>query len=89
METMKSQGPFCQSCSMPMTKKEDFGTNADSNQNEEYCTYCFQHGNFVPPNSTMEQVIEKSVEAMRQMKMPETLIEQTKLIIPTLKRWNN
>ncbi len=89
METMKPQGPFCQSCSMPMTKKEDFGTNADGSQNEEYCTYCFQHGNFVPANSTMEQVIEKSLEAMRQMKMPETLIEQTKLIIPTLKRWNN
>jgi hypothetical protein len=72
-----------------MTKKEDFGTDADGSQNEEYCTYCFQYGNFVPLDSTMEQVIEKSVEAMRKMKMAETIIEQTKLIIPTLKRWNN
>lgn len=86
---MKSQGSLCQSCSMPMVKEDDFGTNADGSRNKEYCHYCFQNGNFIHPEATMEQVIGKSVEAMRQMKMPETLIEQTKKIIPTLKRWNN
>jgi hypothetical protein len=88
MEIMKPQGTICQSCSMPMEKKEDFGTNADGSQSNEYCTYCFQNGNFAQPGATMEQVIEKSVEAMKQMKMPETLIEQTKKTIPTLKRWH-
>ena len=85
---MKPQGAICQSCSMPMVKKEDFGTNADGSQNTEYCQYCYQHGNFAQLGATMEQVIGKSVEAMRHMKMPETLIEQTKKVIPTLKRWN-
>jgi hypothetical protein len=89
METMKPQGSICQSCSMPMVKKEDFGTNADGSQNNEYCTYCFQNGNFAQPGATMKQVIEKSVEAMKQMKMPETLIEQTRKTIPTLKRWRS
>jgi hypothetical protein len=87
METVKSQALFCQSCSMPMSKKEDFGINADGSQNKEYCYYCYQNGDFIQPNATMQQVIEKSVEAMRQMKMPESLIEQTKKVIPTLKRW--
>ena len=88
METTNPQAPFCQSCSMPMSKKEDFGTNADGSQNKEYCHYCYQNGDFIQPKATMQQVIDKSVEAMRQMKMPETLIEQTKKFIPTLKRWN-
>lgn len=89
MDTTKPQQYFCQSCSMPMVQKTDFGTNADGSINKEYCPYCFQNGKFIQPNATMEQVIEKSINAMRQMKMPESLIEQTKKVIPTLKRWNN
>ncbi|MBU4293030.1 MAG: zinc ribbon domain-containing protein [Actinobacteria bacterium] len=41
MEEINQNTPFCQSCSMPMMKPEDFGTNADGSKNEEYCTYCF------------------------------------------------
>ncbi len=89
MDTTKPQGPFCQSCSMPMTKKEDFGTNADGSQNKEYCHYCYKDGSFMQPGATMQQVIDKSVDAMRQMKMPEAIIEQTKKVIPTLKRWKH
>ena len=86
MNTTQPQGPFCQSCAMPMTKLEDFGTNADSSQNQEYCHYCFQNGKFIEPNITMEQMIEKCAGIMRQMKMPEAQIEQTKTFIPMLKR---
>ncbi len=87
METRTPQGVICQSCSMPMTKKEDFGTEKDGSQSKEYCHYCYQAGKFTDGGATMEQVIEKSAEAMRQMQMPENLIEQTRKYIPTLKRW--
>ncbi len=87
METTTSPQLVCQSCSMPMVQKADFGTNADGSSNKEYCHYCYNNGKFIQPNATMQQVIEKSVSAMRQLKMPETLIEQTKKVIPTLKRW--
>src|ERR1043166_8605064 len=80
-------GPFCQSCSMPMQPPEDFGTNADGSRNTEYCHYCFQNGAFVNPNATMQEVIDISVGAMRNMHMPEPLIEQTRMFIPMLKRW--
>lgn len=89
MPGIQLQEPFCQSCAMPMVKKEDFGTNADGSENQDYCRYCFQNGHFYGQESTMEQVIEKSVAAMRQMKMPESLIEEIRKFIPTLKRWNN
>jgi len=87
MNTTQSQGPFCQSCAMPMVKPEDFGTNADDSQNQEYCQYCFQNGKFTEPNTTMEQMIGKCVGIMRQMKTPEAQIKQTKTFIPMLKRW--
>jgi len=88
MNSTKPQIPFCQSCSMPLEKSIDFGTNADGTLNTEYCHYCYRDGNFIEPNATMQQVITKSVQAMKQRNMPETLIAQTKQIIPTLKRWN-
>lgn len=87
MDTTQSQGQFCQSCAMPMAKPEDFGTNVDGSQNEEYCQYCFQGGKFTAPDMTMDQMIEKCIGIMKQMKMPEARIEQAKTFIPMLKRW--
>ncbi len=31
---------FCQSCGMPLTRKENCGTNADGTVNYDYCQYC-------------------------------------------------
>jgi hypothetical protein len=28
---------FCQSCEMPLTKDENFGTNLDGTKNKDYC----------------------------------------------------
>jgi cytochrome c2 len=89
METMNPQGVICQSCAMPMVRKEDFGTNQNGSQNMEYCRYCYQAGKFNDGGATLNEVIDKSVDAMRKMNMPESLIEQTRKFIPTLKRWKN
>ena len=67
MEQKQPQGPFCQSCGMPMQKDEDFGTNADGSKNEEYCKFCFVNGEFTEPDITMDQMIEKVVGIMVQM----------------------
>ena len=87
MDTTQPQGPFCQSCAMPMVKPEDFGINTDGSQNQEYCHYCFQNGKFTEPEITMEQMTEKCAGIMRQMKIPEAQIEKTKTFIPMLQRW--
>lgn len=52
------QGPFCQSCSMPMTSEEHFGTEADGSQSKDYCTYCYQQGKFTQPEITMEGMVD-------------------------------
>jgi hypothetical protein len=78
---------ICQSCSMPMVKSEDFGTNADGAQNQDYCTYCMQNGNFTW-SGTLDQMIEKLVSMHDQMGVTEE--EARKMAnenLPILKRW--
>ncbi|MCX6808775.1 MAG: zinc ribbon domain-containing protein [Candidatus Berkelbacteria bacterium] len=78
---------ICQSCGMPMMKKEDFGTNADNSQNEEYCTYCFQGGKFTW-EGTMDEMIEKLTLMAGKMGLTED--EARKMAtenLPKLKRW--
>jgi hypothetical protein len=82
-----SKIPFCQSCSMPMAKEEDFGINADGSRNDEFCRFCFHAGTFVDPAITLQQMIDKCASTMRNMAIPDEQIEQTKAFIPLLKRW--
>ena len=87
----KNDQKFCQSCSMPLEKKEQFGTNTDESKNKEYCIYCYKHGKFTDPDITMDQMINKCVGIMVKIKnMP---IEKARSIlgnsIPNLKRWKN
>ncbi|MDY6865455.1 MAG: zinc ribbon domain-containing protein [Halobacteriota archaeon] len=89
MSTEEPNGPFCQSCAMPMQKPEDFGANADGSQNNEYCQYCLKDGKFTEPDISMDQMIEKCAGIMKQMQIPEAKIEQTRQFIPMLKRWQN
>ena len=79
---------ICQSCGMPMEKAEDFGTNSDGSQNDEYCRYCFQNGKFTDEGITMEEKIAKNIKIAQGLGMSEKeakdLAEKT---IPALGRW--
>ena len=35
---------LCQSCSTPLTKLEDFGTEADGSKSMDYCCSCYNDG---------------------------------------------
>ncbi len=86
---MKSQGPLCQSCAMPMDNSDLFGMNTDGTRSTEYCTYCFQNGKFTAPGITMQQMINKCVEIMVQKNIMAE-VDARKLMVgttPNLKRW--
>ena len=51
---------ICQSCAMPLSNDEDFGTNADGSKNGGYCKYCFEGGKF-SGDCTMDEMIETCV----------------------------
>ena len=85
MEEMK----FCQSCAMPLTKSEDFGTNADQSRNEEYCRYCYENGKFTSELS-MEEFLESCIPFSLQAGVyldAETARKEMRKYYPTLKRW--
>lgn len=83
------QGPICQSCAMPLSKPEDFGTNADGNKSEEYCFHCYQKGKFLDEGITLQGKIDKNVKFAVQMGMPEeTARNMAGKILPQLKRWS-
>lgn len=89
MEEIK--GPFCQSCSMPMLKPEDFGTNEKGFKVNDYCNFCYQNGKFTNPDITLEQMIDLSSGCMvKHGHMPEDKAKDlASNFIPTLKRWTN
>ena len=48
----------CQSCAMPLAKSEDHGTEADGKQSEEFCTHCYQGGEYTAPDTNIDQMAE-------------------------------
>ncbi len=74
---------------MPLSRPEDFGTEASGIRSNDYCAYCFQNGAFVGPNTTMEQMRDFCVDKMVELHvMPRE--QASKLmteVMPKLKRW--
>jgi len=79
----------CQSCSMPLLKKEDYGTNADGSPSKEYCRFCFQKGAFTEPGITFDEMVDKVAHVtIAKVAMPEEkALEIAKLELLQLKRW--
>ena len=82
-------GPFCQSCSMPLAKPEDYGTDRSGYRVNDYCHFCYRDGAFIQPGITMEQMIDLCVVIMgRQGIMPaaeaRALLTE---VMPRKKRW--
>ncbi len=78
---------ICQSCSMPIMKDEQIGTNKDGSKNNDYCIYCYENGEF-KDNVSMEEYIEMNVAFASQAGMTEDeMREHCKNVFPTLKRW--
>ena len=58
---------FCQSCGMPMTAPEHFGTEADGTPSNEYCVYCYKDGAFAQTCS-MEEMIQSCAQFHEEFK---------------------
>jgi Putative zinc ribbon domain len=80
----------CQSCGMPLSAEfRNLGTNADGSETWEYCSICFQKGEFTNPTQTLEEMIQSSIENMTN-EVGYSIEKATELansFIPTLKRW--
>jgi hypothetical protein len=66
-----------------------FGTEVDQNETQEYCKFCYQDGVFVQPETTVEAMIQMSIDNMTAEQGIEEshARELANQYIPNLKRW--
>jgi hypothetical protein len=82
------QGPFCQSCGMPLNRDPaGGGTNADGTLSTEYCSHCFHGGKFTEPNISVDEMMTKVEGKLREMHLPGLLARRFAGEIPKLRRW--
>lgn len=79
---------ICQSCGMPLSAAEDFGTDADGGQCRDYCRHCRQEGKFTA-EVELPEFIEMQVKiAVENLGMDEEEARAVaEMTLPELKRW--
>ncbi len=83
----------CQSCGMILMKDSDRGTENDGRRSADYCTFCYQQGEFVQDIS-LEDMVEHNLQDLDSWNQENgmNLTRQEakaalKSFLPTLKRW--
>lgn len=84
----------CQSCGFTLSKDEmKGGTEADGSRSFDYCSVCYINGQFLHPNITQEELLNKVALRLRNMRIPENAIQfltsKINKEMPTYKRWKN
>ena len=78
---------ICQSCGMPLTADDQYGTHADGTVCLDYCKYCYHDGEFVD-QVTMEEYIDMCAQFGAQAGMTnEQMRAHCQQLFPLLKRW--
>ena len=73
---------------MEMVEGSDFGTEADETVSVDYCTHCYQGGEFVDPDLTIEQMSAIAADFIEADDV--TMAEAraiSKALLADLKRW--
>jgi len=72
---------------MPMTD-EHFGTEKDGSKSEDYCSYCYQDGEFTSDISMEEMIAYSAPKAAEATGMSEEAARKMcEDMFPHLKRW--
>ena len=80
---------FCQSCGMPLTSHEAYGTLASGEKSGDFCAHCYQNGTFAW-DCTMDEMIEFCLrfELQRTPLLDKAAARaRMRQQFPTLKRW--
>lgn len=81
---------ICQSCGLPMSEKDDtVGTNFDGTMSTEYCSYCYELGEFTI-DCSLEEMVDLCAPAIANEETglnEEEAREFVKNYLPTLRRW--
>jgi len=72
---------------MPIDNLADRGTEKDGSLSSEYCKYCYQHGELINPEMTLDEMKTLIITQMKKMHLPESIIQNSVDALPNLKRW--
>lgn len=90
MKSIKNPtGPACQSCGLS-NNLDQKGTEKDGTLSDDYCCDCYESGEFIEPEITIKEMIERLVPSTtksRDLTMEEASTYLGTLL-PTLKRWS-
>lgn len=79
---------FCQSCAMPLTQEAQLGTEQDGSRSADYCSYCYQNGQFAGDMSMAEMIDFCVPLTAKNMNRPEAEVRaDMQRYFPQLKRW--
>lgn len=79
---------ICQSCAMPLSNDPiGRGTNSDGTISDEYCSYCYERGQFKKPDFTAKQMQDFCMEKLRERGALKPFAWLLTRGIPRLKRW--
>ena len=79
---------FCQSCSMPLGDPALLGSEKDGSSSHEYCKYCYQDGEFVNPNMSLNEMTSLVIDQMEKRNIDSKVIDMAVRSLPRLKRWS-
>ena len=89
MPGREPRGPFCQSCSMPLGKPDDFGTDQAGFRVNDFCRHCYAGGAFTEPDISMPEMIDRCAGIMAEqgiMTLPKARLLLAD-VMPRLRRW--
>ncbi len=83
------QDLHCESCGFNMRRNGDFGTTAEGDLTEQYCSVCYRDGEFRHPASSVDEFLSSAVEDLAAWRKQSTgkLKLQLKKELPKLPRW--
>ena len=73
---------------MPLKKdSKGGGTNSDGSKNNMYCSHCFENGEFLQPDITLEEMETLVKENLKKMGMPGFIAKLLTMGTAKLERW--
>lgn len=87
---LQSNYKNCQSCGMPLKKDgKEAGTEANGKNSMMYCSHCYENGEFTLPNLTVDEMKDRVMDKMAEMKFPKFLARMFTRNIHKLQRWKD
>ncbi|HEY5524565.1 MAG TPA: zinc ribbon domain-containing protein [Clostridium sp.] len=87
---MQNNYKNCQSCGMPLSRDEKGGgAEANGKKSSMYCCHCYDNGKFTLPNIAVDEMKERVINKMIEMKFPKFMARIFTRNIHKLERWKN